>query len=283
MALTELSFAPLPTQVAPPAAPLPTPASPGLVSNVLPPGSVARSGSPGGRWPLIALVIVLLLGGAGAAYSTGVLGGNKDKPQPVVPQKKSAAKAVVSPAAKAVAPAKPAAKPAAKKPVAKKPAVPALAGATVTLTKANSGTLGGDYSFTVPTGWRTTLNAGADGPTNRDFEMHTPDRAFSIFSGVQVQPGPVAAETLDNMKAAVVDQMPSAKVLPGSLTMSVGGLIADGYDLTATVDGQTIKLRTIVVAHNGVAYGFLWAAPKESFAASLPKFGQILASVQFVR
>jgi len=140
MALTELSFAPIPTDAPP--APVEAPPAPSLVSAALPSGGVARRLSIGGRTPLLALLLVLLLAAGAVVFGTGLLKKKDAAPAPIVHKPKVAAVTPLvapsaSPSAAAVpvkpkAVAKPVAKPVVKPQVARIPigGVPAGDGST---------------------------------------------------------------------------------------------------------------------------------------------------------
>jgi hypothetical protein len=279
MALTELSFAPLPTEVAPaPAAP-PPPVSDSLVTNVLPSGGVARRLSLGGRLPMIALVLVVLLGAAGAAYSTGILGGKAAKPAPVVPHKKApvvAPKTVVPSAPAVVAPVKP----------APKPVVKPLIGKTLSVTKANSHTYGGAYSLTVPTGWVSQLKVDATKDLNGDVAVGHKRTGQALLLG-SVPPayakGPLTAATLSKIKAQQATDNPTAKFLPGTVKATIAGRPATGFDMTDVDQGVAFTARFLTFERNGVLYDVVWTARSAAYGDSLTTFNQLLASVKFAK
>ncbi|MEO6715497.1 MAG: hypothetical protein ABIM89_19015 [Mycobacteriales bacterium] len=274
MALTELSFAPLPTEVA--AAPVePPPAGQSLVANVLPSGGVARSLSLGGRLPMIALVLVLLLGAAGAAYATGLFGKKKEDAAPIVKGKPSvSAPQVSAPTSAVVAPGKPAVTPAPKP----------LAGKALSVTKASSRTFGADYSITVPNGWISRQNAGLEDGSNSDV-LISHVRTGQIFMLGTMDPavmkGPLTPAKSAELRADFIAESPELNILPGSVKASVGGVAATGFDATGTVDERNASVRFVVFERGGVIYGSLWVADPAGFSASLTTYNQILASVKF--
>ncbi|MEO6715495.1 MAG: hypothetical protein ABIM89_19005 [Mycobacteriales bacterium] len=275
MALTELSFAPLPTEVA--AAPVepPPPAGQSLVANVLPSGGVARSLSLGGRLPMIALVLVLLLGAAGAAYATGLFSKKKEAAAPIVKGKPS----VTAPQVSAPAPVVPA-----------KPAVKTLVGKTLSVTKANSGTLGAAYSVTVPAGWISTLKVDQKENFNTDLNIVHARTGQTFFMG-SFEPtflkGPLSASAREALLADFQGSNPTAALVepsgPDSVRATVGGVSATGFDATRDLDGEPISMRVIPIENNGVIYVAVWLTKTAEFAKSLGTFEQIAATVKFAK
>lgn len=275
MTLTELSFAPTPTDTAPAPVELPPPALP-LVNNVLPSGGVARRLSMGGRTPLLALILVLLLGAAGAVFGPGLLKSKDSAPSPI-PKKKAATPApTASSSAKpvVVAPAKP------------KPVVKALVGKPISVTAANSGTFGGAYTVTVPTGWTAKFKQGRDTTSNGDLVM-ADAKSSQLFSLASAQPtfakGSLTAAKLAMLKASVLKDTPGAKALPGEVKATIAGAGATGFDATATLSGKAFTVRTLFFEHGGVVYVAVWATSPATFSASVPTFNQLLASVKFAK
>ncbi|MEO6715496.1 MAG: hypothetical protein ABIM89_19010 [Mycobacteriales bacterium] len=270
MALTELSFAPLPTEVA--AAPVePLPAGQSLVANVLPSGGVARSLSLGGRLPMIALVLVLLLGAAGAAYATGLFSKKKEDAAPIVKGKPSVSAPQVS-APAPVVPAKPAAKP--------------LVGKTLSVTKANSGTQGVAYTVTVPQGWVSRLKTGLENDMNGDVDIvHArTGQAFGLGSmPASYLTGPLTAEKLATFKTEMLADNPGTAALSAEVKTTIAGSAASGFDMEGEADGVRMKGRVVLFDHNGVLYGAFWAATESQFDTSLATFESFLATVKFAK
>jgi hypothetical protein len=281
MALTELSFAPIAVD-APPAPPAPVePPSASLVSDVLPSGGVARRISLGGRTPLIALVVVLLLAAGGVVFGTGLLK-KKDEAPIVVPKGKAP---VVAPQASKPAVVAPV-KPKAVKPVAK-PVVKPLVGKTLTVTKANSRTFGGAYTVTVPTGWQSQLNLGRNARGNTDLAIgHDRTQQGLVMSSVRPSfaAAPLTAARFAALKAGLLGVQKDAKVLPGTVVASIAGAKTFAYDATMTgSDGKPISVRNVMFEHDGVIYSVVWGTSSPSFTKSLPTFNQILATVKFAK
>jgi hypothetical protein len=283
MALTELSFAPIAVDAPPaPAAPA-EPPSATLVSDVLPSGGVARRISLGGRTPLIALVVVLLLAAGGVVFGTGLLK-KKDEAPIVVPKRKVPVVAPQASKPAVVAPVKPKA---VVKPVAKP-----LVGKTLSVTKANSHTYGGAYSVTVPTGFTTTLRAGRHSWVNADVRLYS-KAARQALEIQSVRPGfvaqgPLTADKLAllqkaEMKAIVAVER-SSKALPGDVHTTVSDVAATGFDYTQSVSGKLVTTRVVFFEHGGFVYKATWLAlPQASFAGSVTTFDQILATVKFAK
>lgn len=286
MTLTELSFAPIPTDVEPAPVEPPPSAGPGLVTNVLPSGGVARKLSVGGRTPLLALLLVLLLGAAAAVYSTGILKNEDEVPPPVVKRRPAVtAPAASAPAAPTTAPAAVPAKP---KAVVKAPAVKPLVGKPASVTKANSRTYGGNYSVLVPTGaWAARLNNGRSSGNNADLVIGH-DSAKQAFSVNSARPtavkGPLTPAKVAALKAGLLKSQKAAKALPGEVTATVAGAKAVGFDsqLTAS-DGSRIAMRNLMFEHGGVVYLASWATTPAQFTKSLTTFNQLLATVKFAK
>ena len=275
MTLTELSFAPMPTEAPPAPAEPPPPAAPALVGNVLPSGGVSRRLSMGGRTPLLALVLVLLLGGAGVYFGTGLFKSKDAAPAPVVRKPVAVVPSAAPSKSVVVAPAKP--KPAAK------PVVKPLVGKTLSVTKANSRTYGGAYTITVPTGWQSKLNLGRQRTANGDVAItHPAKKQLQIWSApATFVKGPLTAAKLGILKANDLRDNPGSRALPGDIKTTVAGGAATGFDATLLVGKTPMKIRSVYFEHAGVVYGAALVSTAATFPASLQTFNQLLASVKF--
>lgn len=274
MTLTELSFAPIPSEAPPAPVEPPPPAAPALVANVLPSGGVARSLSLGGRTPLIALVLVLLLGGAGVFFGTGLFKADEEPEAPIVRAKRPAASAAPAPASPSAA--APAAKP--------KPAVKPFVGKPLAVNKANSGTQGAAYTVTVPNGWQSQL--GMKQPSSNVDVMighPTAGQIFMVLTRKQDEPGPLTAANIENAKTMALAAYPEAEILPGEVQARVAGVAASGFDASATAEGEAVSMRVVMFARGGVGYTMMWAAPTHAFAKSTTTFDQFLATVKFAK
>ena len=256
MTLTELSFAPLPVEAAPAPAEVapPPPAGPQLVMDVLPSGGIARGISVGGgRTPLIALVLVLLLAGAGVFFGTGYFK-SENKPAPA-PAKKTT-----------------------------KTAVKPLVGKTETMNKGNSGTVGGAYTMTVPNGWTIERKLKIGGQSTDVKISHPSGQTIAIMSmdAEGAPDGPNNAADLAAAKKDILASAKQAKALPGSVNARVAGIAATGFDYSqVTASGENATLRVVMFAHNGTGYAVLWGTESSEFTKSLKTFNQFLASVKF--
>lgn len=279
MTLTELSFAPVPTD-APPAPVEPQFAGPGLVSDVLPTGGVARKLSlGGGKTPLIALLVVALLAGAGVFFGTDLFK-SKSEPPAFVPKKKVAvAPKVVAPSAPAVV--------APVKPKAVKPVVKPLAGKPMSVTAVNSRTFGGTYTVTQPTGWTAKLKSGRVKSINADLVIANAKagQAFHVNSlRPSVYKGPLTEQKFAALQAVVLAGSPTSKHLPGAVKATVAGAKVSGFDAQVPAGaGPAQTTRTVIFEHGGVVYVAGWSANAADFAKSLPTFNQLLASVKFAK
>ncbi|MEP7054361.1 MAG: hypothetical protein ABI912_03860 [Actinomycetota bacterium] len=282
MALSELSFAPIP--VDDPLAPVEVaaPPAPSLVSDVLPSGGVARRLSlGGGRTPLVGLLVVLLLLAGAAVYGSGILNKKKDSPV-LVPKGKApvaSASASAAPAPVVVAPVTPSAV------VKPKPVVKPLVGKPLAVTKANSRTYSTGYTITIPTGWTSKLKNSHTAINNGDLIMlnEKTGQVLTINSLPQVVSGPVTADDLSEAQASVRKVNPTAKFLPGTVNATIAGVPALGWDMTATISGQPYKVRTMVLRRGTVGYVVVWASPPAAFSTSLTTFNQLVASVKFAK
>lgn len=288
MTLTELSYAPVASDAPP--APMEVPSPPvgsGLVTSVLPSGGgVGRKISLGGRTPLVALLLVLLLGGAGVYFGTDLLKA-KDEPAAPILKKQSASTA---PKIAALVPAKPNAaakpKPAAKKPAAK-PVVAPLAGKPLAVTAANSRTYGGGYTVTQPTGWTSNLKNTRGAGLNTDLRLTDPKK-LQMLELVSVRSstskGPLTPSSVAALRAKLLKASPAAKVLPGVVTATVAGTKAMGFDASVpAAEGQLFTQRTIIFEHNGAVHLAIWGRSAPEFSKSLATFNQLLASVTFAK
>ncbi len=257
MTLTELSFAPLPVEAPPAPAEVapPPPAGPQLVMDVLPSGGIARGifVGGGGRTPLIALVLVLLLAGAGVFFGTGLFK-SEDKPAP--PPVKKTAKAPVEP----------------------------LVGRTITIDKKSSGTLGGAYTMTVPNGWTAKQKLKVGGQSTDVQISHPSGQTIAIRSmDAKGEPdGQPSAADLEVVKQSILASVKDGKALPGSVNTKVAGIAAIGFDYSqVTNSGENASLRAVMFARDGTGYAVLWGAESSEFTKSLKTFDRFLASVKF--
>ncbi|MEO6715498.1 MAG: hypothetical protein ABIM89_19020 [Mycobacteriales bacterium] len=260
----------------------PTQTPPFVVTNVMPQQAMSGTRRLIGRTPLIALALALLLAAAGAAYGTGMFT-SAEKPDPVK-------RATVEPPLAPPTPApqtlrSPVVKSAPTKPAARKPipAIKAIAGERLTLTKSSSGTHGGGYTITVPTGWTSTIDGGGDLGGNSDIAMSN-DGALQYFAMTSGRPsfvkGPLTPEKYAKMKALFLKDDGGQEV-PGVVTATVAGTSVNGFDVDLSSTGLPAIARTVIFEHGGVVYSAAWVAGAGDFAVSVRIFDQILASLKF--
>jgi hypothetical protein len=246
-------------------------------------------GGKSGRRPVIALIVVVALLIVGGLVSSAM----SDTDSPAAPPVRQpvrtapAAKAPATAAPKPAATTKPLA--AAPKAPAKKPAAkPAPAPVTwVEITKANSGTAGASYQIAAPKDYTFERGTGTATAKEDHLDLYLTDGAATVELGLLSY----AWEGLPNgtLPPALVKELRKGWLttkgrvgLPGTSIATVGGIKATGFDYTKVdKDGTKMRARLVFFGHGGTLHTAIWFAPADGFAATVPTFQHIVATLKF--
>ena len=138
----------------------------------------------------------------------------------------------------------------------------------------------------MPTGFTSEINLGRQVTSNFDLQLSN-DNGLHLMGISSIAPrfakGPLTPKVFDTVKALNHLGIPADQRVPGVVKATVAGRAATGFDIDGSATGEEPKVRIVVFEHNGTIYqGMLITAPG-AFAASLPLFNQVLASVKFAK
>jgi hypothetical protein len=157
----------------------------------------------------------------------------------------------------------------------------------VQITRANSGTAGASYEIGAPQGYTFERGSGVASSKNDHLDVYMGDRGGTVELGMLSY----AWEGLPNgtLPADLVAELRhgwlSAKGktgLAGTSVATVGGVKATGFDYTKVdKDGTKMRARVVFFGHGGTLHTAVWFAPSAGFAATLPTFQRIVATLKF--
>lgn len=234
--------------------------------------------APRNKAALAALGAAVLVGIAGVAFASGLFRSDEKEPVAAVASESASPTPAVESETPSATPA------AAESPKPKPPAPKPLAGKPYPLTRINSGSLGTDYTVTVPTGWTVARGLRNDRTANLDVRMRSTDKKTTLAI-LTVKPavatGPLTPAKIAAVKAALLRSEASPKLLPGTPKGKVGGVAATGYDVTTVTAGVPVTLRTLLWQRGEVIYAAQWRTPTPTFAKTTARLNQLLAAVKF--
>lgn len=245
-----------------------------------------KRGGISGRTSLIALAtVVALLGAGGFAYSASK--SDNKSAAPVVIHKKApvAAAPSATPSGPATAKVPAAAKAAvpAKKPAAK--AAPAPVN-WVEITKANSGTAGASYQLAAPKDYTFERGKGVATSKSDHLDVYMYDGNDTVELGMLsyawegLPNGTLPPELVRQLRKSWLTKGKTG--LGGTSVATIGGIRATGFDYTRVdTDGTKMRVRMLFFGHGGTLHTAVWFAPEAGFAATIPAFQHIVATLKF--
>jgi len=249
-----------------------------------------KRGGISGRTSLIAAATVVALlvaaGFASAAQSNKKSAGpvviHKKAPIAAVPSATPSGQATVKAPAAGTA-ATPAKKPLAKKPAATKPAAPVT---WIDITKANSGTAGASYQLAAPKDYTFQRGKGVATSKSDHLDVYMYDGNDTVELGLLsyawegLPNGTLPTELVRQLRKSWLTKGKTG--LGGTSVATIGGIRATGFDYTKVdPDGTRMRVRMLFFGHGGTLHTAIWFAPEAGFAATIPAFQHVVATLKF--
>ena len=237
---------------------------------------------------VLGLVATIALGSS--LSSTNAPQGATLPPRRVVPAAKPAKPAMpakpAAPSAKA-----PPARPKVKAPAGKRVPLPAVAPtgtAWVPITTANSGTVGAPYRIAAPRDFAVERGKRASSVKNDHLDLYltdggaTQELGLLSFAWAGLPEGTLPPSLIKDLRGGWLTGKKGRVALAGTSVATIAGVRATGFDFTTTdPDGTKIHARVLFFGHGGTLHTALWFAPSTQFAATLPTFQHMVATMTF--